>query len=69
MGCCWCRELERRLDLYKSIDNPKNFQKKKLVIYSIAVFNLIRLQNYTATKILTKMMKLINQIIKDTFLQ
>jgi aminoglycoside N3'-acetyltransferase len=40
--CLWCRELERRLDLYKNIENPRYFQKYALVIELIKLMNWLR---------------------------
>lgn len=44
--CLWCRELERRLNLYNKIVNPKIFQKNKLLIKIIALFNRVRSRRY-----------------------
>lgn len=41
--CLWCRELERRLDLYKRINNPKYFQKNILAMNVLALINGLRL--------------------------
>lgn len=40
--CYWCRELERELNLYKRIDNPKIFQKNRIAIYLMYLVNRIR---------------------------
>jgi len=54
--CLWCRELERRMNLYNSIRNPKFYQKNRLVIEVIAAVNRFRLSNpiftYTKNRIL-----------------
>ena len=42
--CLWCRELERRMHLFKEIDNPKIFQKSFIVISIIAIINWFRLR-------------------------
>lgn len=44
--CLWCRELERRMNLYKKIQNPKYFQKNILIIKIIALINKFRLKNH-----------------------
>lgn len=44
--CLWCRELERRLNLYKKIENPKYFQKSSFMIQTIALVNWFRLKKY-----------------------
>jgi aminoglycoside 3-N-acetyltransferase len=40
--CLWCREVERRMNLYGSIQNPRYFQKYILGIYLIALINWLR---------------------------
>ncbi len=40
--CYWCRELERRLNLYGKIKNPRIFQRNKPVIHAISLINRIR---------------------------
>jgi len=40
--CLWCRELERRLNLYENIKNPKIFQRNKAVIHLFAIINQLR---------------------------
>jgi aminoglycoside 3-N-acetyltransferase len=42
--CIWCRELERRLNLYNRIRNPALFQRNKMVINLIALVNKHRLR-------------------------
>lgn len=42
--CLWCRELERRMNLFKEIDNPKFFQKNFIIINTIAIINWFRLR-------------------------
>lgn len=44
--CRWCREAERKLDLYRKIENPKFFQKNFLIIKAIALINRFRLKKY-----------------------
>ena len=39
----WCRELERRLDLYDSIAHPKYFQRSRVVRRLVAAVNHFRL--------------------------
>lgn len=41
--CLWCREAERRLDLYGRIENPKYFQKNPFFIGIISFINSSRL--------------------------
>lgn len=41
--CLWCRELEKRMDLYEEIENPKYFQKGIMVKF-IALINWFRLR-------------------------
>jgi aminoglycoside N3'-acetyltransferase len=43
ISCVWCRELERRLDLYDRIENPALFQKNALIIQIIAMVDKYRL--------------------------
>lgn len=40
--CPWCRGIERRLDLYHSIQNPRFFQKNKAAAALVALINRIR---------------------------
>lgn len=40
--CLWCREIERRMNLYKTIENPKLFQKNIFLINIIAILNWLR---------------------------
>lgn len=47
ISCLWCREFERRKNLYRKINNPKNFQKNPLVIKSVTLINKIRLREYS----------------------
>jgi len=42
--CIWCRELERRLNLYNTIRNPALFQRNRLAISLIALVNKHRLK-------------------------
>ena len=41
--CLWCRELERRLDLYGAIEDPRFFQKHQAVAWLTGVVNRVRL--------------------------
>lgn len=43
IACIWCRELERRLNLYGDIANPKAFQSNPLLKSAIALINNRRL--------------------------
>lgn len=44
--CLWCREVERRLKLYKDIETPQYFQKNHLIIKLITIINQFRLLTY-----------------------
>jgi aminoglycoside 3-N-acetyltransferase len=43
LSCIWCRELERRLDLYEKIENPAFFQRNVLTTKIVAAINKYRL--------------------------
>lgn len=49
-SCLWCRELERRMDLYKRIENPKYLQKYVPIIKLISLINRFRLRNHKIDK-------------------
>lgn len=40
--CYWCRELERRMDLFAAIENPKSFQRHGLAVHVLALINRLR---------------------------
>ncbi len=42
-SCLWCRELERRLDLYGAIKNPRFFQRHRAVAWLTGLVNRVRL--------------------------
>lgn len=42
IACYWCRELERRLELYDKLENPKIFQRNRGLRYFIAAVNHLR---------------------------
>lgn len=42
--CIWCRELERRMNLYRTIKSPTPFQKNILWIELLALVNMYRLR-------------------------
>jgi aminoglycoside N3'-acetyltransferase len=44
--CIWCRELERKLNLYDKIKNPRYFQKYKVIQNLFALRNSIALKKY-----------------------
>jgi aminoglycoside N3'-acetyltransferase len=46
MFCLWCRELERRMNLFNKIKNPRFFQKNSFISNFIALFNLVRLKRF-----------------------
>lgn len=45
ISCLSCRELERRNNLYKKIENPKPFQKNFFLINLITIVNWFRMRN------------------------
>jgi len=47
MGCLWCREAERRMNLHGNIENPQCFQKSILMIKTIALINRFRLKKFS----------------------
>ncbi|MCW3981985.1 MAG: AAC(3) family N-acetyltransferase [Candidatus Bathyarchaeota archaeon] len=46
--CLWCREFERRMDLYSKISKPHSFQKSRLVTGALVVINWFRLRKYNS---------------------
>lgn len=46
IGCLWCRELERRMDLRKSVENRVFFQRHATVYKVIDGYNWFRLQDF-----------------------
>jgi len=50
--CVWCRELERKLNLYTKVEKKKIFQKNSFVINLITLVNWFRLRNYVVDDIL-----------------
>jgi aminoglycoside 3-N-acetyltransferase len=44
IACLWCRELERKMNLYASIKNPRPFQKNLFWIQLLALINRHRLK-------------------------
>lgn len=59
--CFWCRELERRMSLYKNIENPRYFQKYVVAIYLIALMNWLRERD---NRVVARTKKLIERYIK-----
>jgi len=60
ISCLWCRELERRMSLYKKIVKPIYFQDNLLVIKFIQLMNWFRLRNcYFAEKLMNEIEKLL----------
>jgi len=47
VSCLWCREAERKLGLYKKIDDPKFFQKNVFAMRIIALINGFRLNKFS----------------------
>ena len=45
--CLWCRDFERRMNLYSKIENPRFFQKSIFMIRIIALINRFRLKRYS----------------------
>ncbi|WP_455277740.1 AAC(3) family N-acetyltransferase [[Eubacterium] cellulosolvens] len=60
--CYWCRELERRMNLYDQIDNPKLFQKSRSIINSIMVINWVRLKGARIIRIVLRILYMIKNI-------
>lgn len=54
IGCLWCREAERRMNLYRNIENPKYFQKIGLIIKTIALINRVRLKRFSLVSLRSK---------------
>jgi hypothetical protein len=54
IACLWCRELERRMSLFKEIKNPKYFQRSTIVIEIISIINWFRLRNYKSVDMLIR---------------
>jgi aminoglycoside 3-N-acetyltransferase len=44
VSCIWCREMERRMDLYDRIEDPEIFQINRVVIGILGVINERRLR-------------------------
>jgi aminoglycoside N3'-acetyltransferase len=44
--CLWCRELERRMNLYSKIENARIFQKNNVITKFIVLANRIRLNRF-----------------------
>jgi len=44
IACIWCRELERKMSLYKKIKNPLLFQKNTILIQLLGIINRHRLR-------------------------
>jgi len=57
--CLWCRETERRMALYGDIENPRYFQKYRLVIALLALANWLRMGDNPILTQLRKAIKLI----------
>ena len=62
-NCLWCRELERRFDLYPRIRNPAIFQRSKLLRKVSFMLNEMRKRNsiwaYRAADIINAMIDLV----------
>ncbi len=46
INCLWCREIERKLNLYKTIKNPHFFQKNTLIKTVIRLINKNKLRKF-----------------------
>ncbi|PVX26459.1 MAG: hypothetical protein CW691_01400, partial [Candidatus Bathyarchaeum sp.] len=46
VSCIWCRELERRMNLFSRIENPKFFQKNGIAVNLTALVNRVRLKRF-----------------------
>ncbi len=55
--CLWCRELERRMDLFDEIQNPSYFQKQAALIGLISYVNRARLADWTWLSTIRHLMK------------
>ena len=42
--CFWCREIERRLNLYNKIEEPEYFQKYRFIRSSLALINWFQIR-------------------------
>jgi aminoglycoside N3'-acetyltransferase len=42
VSCLWCRELERKLNLYDKIENPRYFQKNIVIRKLVGTMNRLR---------------------------
>lgn len=52
--CLWCREVERRMDLYGKIEKPRFFQKNIIIYGILALINKLRLADYRFYKLVKK---------------
>ena len=43
VSCIWCRELERRMNLYDGIEDPETFQRNRIAILALGMINRRRL--------------------------
>ncbi|MFO7560827.1 MAG: AAC(3) family N-acetyltransferase [Desulfobacterales bacterium] len=46
VSCLWCRELERKLNLYDKIENPRYFQKNIVIRKLVGAMNWLREKDY-----------------------
>ncbi len=58
--CLWCREVERRLNIYDRIKNPRYFQKYILVRRIIAIINWLRIRESRIIKLLKFLKQVVN---------
>ncbi len=63
--CLWCRELERRMDLYHRIENPRYFQRYCIIIKIIALINRYRMRNHIIDKIFRKLIGILYNVKSD----
>ena len=40
--CYWCRELEKRMNLFAAIESPRFFQRPGLAVHLLALVNRLR---------------------------
>lgn len=53
--CLWCRELEKRMNLYNLISSKKTFQKNSILRVLLSIINNLRLRN---NKVAIKLLKI-----------
>jgi aminoglycoside 3-N-acetyltransferase len=56
--CLWCREIERRMDLYGEIQDPHYFQKNAAIIRLISYANRARLADWAWVAKIRRLVKI-----------